>query len=234
MSKGKPIFTVGSPYTAPSWPHLKPDEQGAIVDLLCSVLSPIGHHRVTNTHPSKGKRQKKRKRDSASDESIPDANLTETREPGIANFVTVGLNSTSRHLEALSAPLKDQTKQTSEVVQSEYRPPLSAIFLPKARNDMIYAHLPLLAQTASSAQNLPAHSATRLVPLDSKHEQKLASSLGLPRAGVVGLMEGAPGTDALIEYVRSKVEPIDVPWLREAAEAKYMGLKVDAVEVKKG
>lgn len=85
-------------------------------------------------------------------------------------------------------------------------------------------HLPLLAQLASLGQ---ADSAPCLiVPLDPRFEQELCLAVGLPRAGVVSLMEGAPRAEALMEFVRSKVEPMDVPWLREAASAKFLGTKI--------
>lgn len=162
---------------------------------------------------------------------MPDSDGTNAvpEAPEISTFVTVGFNSTSRHLESLAAPIKGTVKQTEAKEEVDQQGHMSVVFLPKPRNDLIYGHLPLLAQTASLAE--PQRTRVRIVPLDSKHEIRISESLGLPRAGVVGLMEGAPGAEALLSYVRSKVEPIDVPWLKEAAEAKYLGLKLGEEEV---
>lgn len=143
--------------------------------------------------------------------------------------MTIGINATSRHLEGLSKLAMDAPEpgnDTSHHDTKQSNVPIAAIFLPKGKTDMIYAHIPLLAQMASLGG--PGAAPCLLVPLDSKFEKDLCSAVGLPRAGVVGLMEGAPGAEALLEVLRSKVEPVDVPWLREAVNAKYLGTKVIA------
>lgn len=44
-------------------------------------------------------------------------------------------------------------------------------------------------------------------------------------------MEGAPGAHTLVDYVRSHVEPVDVPWLNEVLAGKWKGTEVLTVEV---
>lgn len=40
--------------------------------------------------------------------------------------------------------------------------------------------------------------------------------------------EDIPALKAVTDYVREQVEPVDVPWLKEAIEAKYMSANVNS------
>ena len=80
-----------------------------------------------------------------------------------------------------------------------------------------------MSRTASLLH--PDVPATRLVPLSPTAEARIAAALGLPRAGVVGIMEGAPGSGPLVEYVRQHVQPVEVPWIQEAAKGAYLPLQ---------
>jgi ribonuclease P/MRP protein subunit POP3 len=51
--------------------------------------------------------------------------------------------------------------------------------------------------------------------------------MGLPRAGVIGVLEDAPGASPLIEYVRENVDPVEVPWLEKALSGQWMGMNVE-------
>ncbi|KAF1991064.1 hypothetical protein K402DRAFT_170290 [Aulographum hederae CBS 113979] len=243
----KPTFKVTTPYGSPIWPEISSAKQDVILDLLCSLLAPIGHHRNTHITPSKGRRSEKRKRSksTSSDAVAPAA----PPPPEIQQHVLVGINSVTRHLEVLanlSKPEKLQhgsemtTKETRDAENKNDSPseadpkasPLpsppqhvAAIFLPKYRNDMIYAHLPLLLRTASFAH--PDSPITRLVPLSPKAEQRLAAELGIPRVGVIGILSEAAGAILLLEYVLEHVEEVQVPWLDEAVAGRFLGLKME-------
>jgi hypothetical protein len=70
-----------------------------------SLLSPIGQYRTTNITPSKGKRNKKRKREGTKlegEEPLP----SRPPLPEISSFVVVGLNSITRSLESLTQKSK--------------------------------------------------------------------------------------------------------------------------------
>ena len=88
--------------------------------------------------------------------------------------------------------------------------------------------MPLLTATASLAT--PTTSPIRLVTLPKGAEARLCAALALPRVGFLGLMDGAPHATPLVEYVREHVPSVEVPWLKEAAVAKYLPLKVSAVQ----
>jgi len=107
--------------------------------------------------------------------------------------------------------------------------PLAVIFLPKNKDDMAVAHLPVLAAYASLVQS--ATPATRIVMFNINAEKQLAIVLGLPKVGAVGIMEGGESS-SLINFVREHVPPVDVPWIREAGSGKYLPLKVVVQESK--
>jgi len=71
---------------------------------------------------------------------------------------------------------------------------------------------------------------TRLVSLSTSSEARLASALHLPRLSALGIVEGAPGADALVEFVREKVGRVEVGWLAEAGlegkNREWKGIKV--------
>jgi len=103
--------------------------------------------------------------------------------------------------------------------------PLAAIFLTQPPSSFQYAHLPILtAFTASSHHEI---STPRLVPLDSSAEPKLCRALGIPRVGVIGVLQDAPGAGPLIDYVREHVVAVEVPWVKETMEGKFLGTKID-------
>jgi hypothetical protein len=70
-----------------------------------SLLSPIGQYRTTNITPSKGKRNKKRKREGKKLEG-DEPPLSRPPAPEISSFVVLGLNSITRSLESLSQKSK--------------------------------------------------------------------------------------------------------------------------------
>lgn len=54
----------------------------------------------------------------------------------------------------------------------------------------------------------------------------MASALGLPRVGALGIMEGAEGAEALVGFVRERVGEVHVRWIEEASEGVWKGSKV--------
>ncbi|KAH0562488.1 hypothetical protein GP486_002825 [Trichoglossum hirsutum] len=158
-------------------------------------------------------------------------------QPEISSYLTIGLNSTTRVLELLaqksipeslslrrrllSAPRATATKSETYGASTEEKPgasgeltqkPLVAVFVARSTQPaLLHAHLPLLTATASLSR--PKKPPIALVTLPKGAEVRLTSALGLPRVSVVGLSEGAPGSAALVEFVRENVKPVDVEWL---------------------
>lgn len=200
-----------------------------IVLILKSFLEPLGRHRKLHATPSKGKKDRKRKRQAIEFSNEEAVHQIET--PTAAASVLIGWNSTTRYLETLASSATTEASKPAPRHDGtpEERTHIAAVFLPKPKNDLLYAHLPVLALTASTAHaDKPV---TRLVPMPAGAEEKLANILHIPRAGVVGVMQNAPGADALIAYVVEHVEAVKVPWLEEARLGRYLATKVNPVEV---
>lgn len=144
--------------------------------------------------------------------------------PLVQTHITVGLNSTSRHLESL-LPFKCP-KGPNATASSGPGPnsSLVAIFLTNANSNYLpYSPLPTLTALASAAR--PSSPAIRLIQLRSNAEAKICEALGLPRAGIVGVFEDAPGARPLVERVR-EIEAVDVPWTREVSAGQWLGTNI--------
>lgn len=177
----KPIFKSSSPFTETKWPQIAQNDQDIILDLVCNLIGPLGDHRRTHIHPSKGK---KRKRNSKSGQDGQTMAEDSPPPPEIGQHILVGLNSVTRHLEGLAAqkapstvpgagssfeanPAKDlpssgenaETAFEHDVQRSEGKAkdlkPLSMVILthPKPSLSPAYAHLPTLVHLS----NLPQH-----------------------------------------------------------------------------
>ncbi|OAL48371.1 hypothetical protein IQ07DRAFT_622827 [Pyrenochaeta sp. DS3sAY3a] len=96
----KPVFKTSLPFTETKWQEISPDDQNIILDLTCNLLAPLGDHRRTHIHPSKGQKRKRSTNTSKNDDFI---NGTPPPPPEIGKHILVGINSVTRHLEALAA-----------------------------------------------------------------------------------------------------------------------------------
>jgi len=106
----------------------------------------------------------------------------------------------------------------------------SAIFvLRSSQPTILHAHLPQLISTASLAY--PGHPPTRLVQLPKGCDERVGEALGLPRASFIGLLEGAPHSEALVDLIRQCVEAIEIPWVKET---KYLPVKINTIETTVG
>lgn len=142
--------------------------------------------------------------------------------PEVASHLTVGFNSTNHQLEE-EAKHPDQ----GDVLIVSRR--LAAVFVPRSDQAPILAsHVPLLVHAASLAR--PASPPIRLVNLSKGAEARLCAALHLPRVSLVGLFEGAPNATPLIEFVRGRVAPIEVSWLKEVSLGLYMPVEIKAFE----
>ncbi|KAF2200892.1 hypothetical protein GQ43DRAFT_441104 [Delitschia confertaspora ATCC 74209] len=270
-SASKPVFKTENPYTQTTLPQISPSDQTIILDLLCNLLEPLGRHRKTHHSPSTGKskpKKRKRRNSTTSGDAAPDQKQTPLPPPPppppLAEYLTIGLNSTTRHLEALaalSAPTvapESSKKSTGDGETSEALPkaesaenspntethtpppnqnlrPLSLLILPTPNppSSLPHAHLPTLVYLSSllpqGASPSPSRPQTRLILLPSSSESRIASVLHLPRVGALGIMEGAPGADALVSFVRERVGEVRVEWLEEAKKGVWKGVNVAGV-----
>lgn len=217
-------------------------------------MSPIGQHRARHIALSKGKRSKKRKRQEAILEKGIETTTLESAppQPEVSRFIVVGLNSITRILKsslqnANAKPKKlsssdsygdgdtqacqDEKPDGMEKATTEERPnsQFIAIFVSSSSHlSIIHAHLQGLLATASLAHQGPI--TTRLIRLPKGSEERLCKALGLPRASIIGLFEGAPYSSSLVEFVQNSVGPIEAPWLLEGKEAQYLPVKINSIQ----
>ncbi|KAK4178440.1 hypothetical protein QBC36DRAFT_103826 [Triangularia setosa] len=223
MERKRIVHTLDTPYSAVEWPQISQEDQDVILELLCHLLSPLGTHRRLFVMPSKGKRDRKRKR--AQDEAAPEAAAVQAVSdpvpptPELAGYVDVGLSHISRTLQDISS--KDDTK------------PYSVVFVARSgQSSAFHCHFPQMVALASQSQ--PPEKAVRLVGISKACEDKLSAALGIPRVSSIALREDAPQAKGLVDFVREHVKPIEVTWLKEARAGKYLDTKIDAVPTKIG
>ncbi|KAI9830075.1 MAG: hypothetical protein M1826_005068 [Phylliscum demangeonii] len=263
--KVRTVWKTDSPFTVVQWPSLTAEDQDTILTLLLSLLTPIGQHRRLHLRPSNGRRDQRRKAPEARSQAATtdlgagihaDEPTTRTPPPppppspppppppSISDHLTIGFNSTTRHLERLahrsaprhaSIPRRPDPAPYHAPDPSPTTPappePLAAIFVPRSSQPpLLHAHLPLLTYTASLAS--PGSPATRLVALPAGAEPKLGHALGLAHVSFVGLKEAAlPQAASLIACVRRCVPAVDVPWLRALAVGAYLPLRAEPMLV---
>lgn len=254
--KPKRVFHLDTPFTTIQWPQLLPENQDTILELLCNLLSPLGQHRASHTTVSKGKRNKKRKRQEAKlGKEIGDSMVEiPLPVPEISHFVSIGLNSITRILESSSHRSRPNSLASNDtdsgnaagfnvrtsseveipdimeqhVTHKDSHPTFSAIFVSRhSQPSILHDHLPQLLATASLGH--PESPAIRLVQLPKGSEERLCEALRLPRVSHIGLFEGAPHSKSLIDLIRDCVSTIEIPWMK-ATEAKYLPVKINSTE----
>ena len=215
---------------------------------LCSLLTPIGEHKPHP--PSKGKRAKKRKRRGEAtiqnkSANFPNEGVSGTgalAQPEIQEHLTIGFNTTTRFLEFLAQQTRPGSGEDEDLnpvvpIENPNQPsfhtariePLAAVFaLRSGQPPVLYAHLPLLVRAANLA--VPSSTSTRLISLPEGAEVRLKSVLGIPRVGMIGLMNGAPNASSLVEFIRANVPEMEVPWLQEAIKGEYLPVKINAIQ----
>jgi ribonuclease P/MRP protein subunit POP3 len=225
-----------------SGPRLS-SESRAGSDFSSRLLAPIGRHRTAYVASSKGKRNKKRKRQEASNADLNESDAPPPI-PEISSHLLVGLASITRYLELIaSARTADGSYEKSETSlvpascesgtdlehdSSTKIRHLAAIFVCRpSQPSVLHAHLPQLVAVATLRN--PHLQPTRLVQLPQGSENRLSSSLGLPRASFIGILEDAPHSEPLLELVQDKVPIVEVPWLEEAQKAQYKSVKINTI-----
>ena len=226
-----------------------PENSKADLVLSRSLLGPIGEHRSRNVAPSKGKRAKKRKR---KDDPTIEGQLADFSEggrpdtapvprPQMLDHLTIGFNTTTRYLELLAQkciPSADEHKHSDAVVAIKTsagpsldpaNKTLAAVFVSRSgQPPVLYSQLPFLTKAASLA--VPSSPSTRIISLPEGAEDRLKTVLGIPRVGIVGLIDGAPNAASFIELIRQNVPELEVPWLQEAINGAYLPVEINAIQ----
>ncbi|KAJ4355806.1 RNase P and RNase MRP subunit [Didymosphaeria variabile] len=230
----KPIFRTARPYTETEWPALTSVQRRNIMDLLCSLLQPLGDHRRAHIRPSKGTKRKREARKDAQSEQP--ANPPPPHPPEIQTHILIGLNSVIRHLESLAAqnapptaPSHGEETLSPRVKASDAGAPrpLALVLIPHNHPPASLPHANIPTLVHLSTMDSPPEKATRLLAVPPGCEPVIAEALHIPHVGALGILEGAPGADALVAYVRENVDVTRCRWIDEAMGPEWKGIKVD-------
>ncbi|KAI2630711.1 hypothetical protein GGR54DRAFT_635318 [Hypoxylon sp. NC1633] len=229
--KKRIVYQLDTPYSAVSWPVVTLEHQETILELLCTLLAPLGQHRSEHVPLSKGKRDKKRKRKASA--SLP-KDLPHPPAPGIKSYVDVGLTNVTRRLQEMTSKDSDDEPNIEDRLPDQEAPaPYSAIFVARSgQPNALNGHLPQMVAVASKSHF--ARTPIRLVGLSKSCEDRLSEALGIPRVSCIGLRENAPNAKALVEFTRQHVPIIEVQWLEEAKRAEHRETKINLIETSVG
>jgi ribonuclease P/MRP protein subunit POP3 len=190
-----------------------------------SLLAPLGDHRKTHIEPSKGRKRKRQSKDESTTSELPPP-PTEIRR-----HILIGINATTRHLEALAARNAPATMLASadedSTSDSELPRPISMVILthPKPSLSPVHAHLPTLIHLSTIKTQIDTQP-TRIVPLATSTEARLSSALHIPRIGALAILANAPGAKALENFVRENIDTTTCKWIDEAVGAEWRGVNV--------
>ena len=151
--------------------------------------------------------------------------------------LTLGFNSTTRHLEALAQKSFPKEIEVQHAILSNSPllkansgvpkdpKPMAAIFVSRiGQPSVMYSHLPLLLKTAALAS--PSCARPRLVTLPKGAETRLGAAIGVPRVGLIGLLEDATPAVELIDFVRLHTPEFEESWLGRGAGKDYRPLNI--------
>lgn len=199
-------------------------DQQTILELLCSLLSPIGQHRRDHVVRSKGKRSKRQGR--PKNKAINTTTSSTPPKPELIHHVTVGFNSTIQRLQLLASHSTSPITSTAAGEENSVLvKKMAAVFVSSATLPaLLVSSMPALVAAASTSRS--SEQPIRLVFLPSAAEKRLAEALFQPRVGFVGLPEDAPGAKALIDLIRQKITPVDASWLRTKVQGEYLPVNI--------
>ncbi|KAK3954186.1 hypothetical protein QBC32DRAFT_255986 [Pseudoneurospora amorphoporcata] len=235
MDRKKIVHRLDTPFSAVEWPQISQEDQDAILELLCHLLSPLGQYRRAFVTPSKGKRKRKlaEQQGDAKTPQVPPA-------PELAAHVDLGFSAISRNLQDL--PALAASEKTDEAKRGEHdekvssggkKAPYSIVFVARSGQSSAFnCHFPQMVAVASKSQS--KEEKMRLVGFSKSCEERLATALGIPRVSSVALRADAPQAKGLVDFVREHVAPIEVAWLQEAGSGKFLETNIEAVPTKIG
>ena len=206
-------------------PDISPAVENDILELLLPLLRPIGDDRRTHAVRSKGRGRRKKHK---VQQDIGPTQLAEELPRGPPSL-TIGFNSTFRNLESL-ARLRQTEKDDDQNARTLKTTVVFAC--PSSMAHPTLHSLPLLVATASLADE--KSEPIRLVEISAQGEAAISHALALPRVNVLAVGESLLGSQALAQYARTAVKPIEVHWLKEACSSTYLPLKLETVTVPVG
>ncbi|KAF4123224.1 ribonuclease P/MRP protein subunit POP3 [Geosmithia morbida] len=226
------VHQLDTPYSTDLWPEITLEDQETILELLCSFLSPLGHHRRTHVIPSKGKKASRQKRRQQRDGEKDDAAVAPSppAAPDVIHSVDVGFNAISRNLQLQSEVGDSKSKQRKDRCYA-------MVFVARGDQSSVFnCHFPRMVAAAASSGNAGGKAGTRLVGFSKSCSDRLSKCLHIPRVSSVAVAVDAPGATALLETVNRIVRPLDgIDLLNgQQRQPQYIPTKINAIETTVG
>lgn len=229
----------------PKRPEISLDDQNTILELLCkyasffllpssshtdvpppSLLSPFGQYCRVHVRRSKGKRARRRRNKTGSQDGAL-AGVAAPPRPELHAKVDIGFSSITRRLETLSQTSCD----TAQVEPKDC--PYSMVFVARGNQSSAFnCHFPTMVGVAS--RDTRQADKTRLVGFSRPCSDRLGSILGVARVSSLAVARDAPGAGALWEFVQKTVAPVCISWLQDATCPEYRAAKISSVETSVG
>ncbi|POS74787.1 hypothetical protein DHEL01_v206815 [Diaporthe helianthi] len=227
MEKTKLVHQLNTPYSSSQWPEILQQDQDAILDLLCGLLSPICQYQDSHIQPSKGKKAKAQKR-KLDESGEPRAQLPIPPPPAVADSLDVGLTNITRNLAACCSEAQAVQAVAGRDGVQDHRPTYSVVFVVRsATPSTFFSHLPQMVAIASRQMDEPI----RLVGFSKSCEERLSACLGIPRASSVALRAGESGqVKALIDFVRTRVAPVEALWVEDGSKGQFCETKINSIQ----
>ena len=189
-------------------------------------------YRDTYLNPSKGKRQRAKRKHEELTQARPQTKTPP--RPELSGYVDVGLSCISRQLALMSGKHENnlsserhpesRSSSATETPQQQY----AVIFV--SRSGLAPAFISHFPQMVAAASSPKANGdSTRLVGFSRSCQERLSACLGIPRVSSVAIRTDAPQSKALVDFVRGHVPSIEVAWLQEALAADHLHTKINAV-----
>ncbi|CAK7218575.1 RNase P and RNase MRP subunit [Sporothrix bragantina] len=170
--------------------------------------------------------------------------------PELSRFVDVGLATITRELSkgdssSTSIPIPQATKSafppqqstTATSLPSSVTPYAAVFVLRSGHPSAFYSHFPQMVAVASQQDATASDSPSvpvRLIGFSRACEDRLSSSLGIPRVSTIALRAGAPQSQGLLKFLEETVPAVDVPWLDEAQAGKFRDTQIHIADVRVG
>ncbi|KAL2918656.1 RNase P and RNase MRP subunit [Polyrhizophydium stewartii] len=147
--------------------------------------------------------------------------------------IVAGINAVTVQLEKLVARQAAVSREkggsatagsgAASDLSADHKPDLRCVLV--CRGDMpaghLYAHLPAMAALLDPQ--------VRMCALSAGAERKLADTLGLKRASVVGVRSGVPSLERLCELVEASTTPLKAPWLKKASTTSFVPTQIRVI-----
>lgn len=149
-------------------------------------------------------------------------------KPEICDKIDIGFNSITRRLQEATA---SNSAHISEARSN--KPPYSMVFVSRGDQTAAFnSHFPQMV--ASASVEAAPNDKIRLVGFSKACSDRLSATLGIARVSSLAVESEAPGAEALLDFVRKNVSPVQVSWLSEAQDGRYRATKINTIETTVG